>query len=74
MSWERDEQIDRLLHDAVRAHGGAEFAYEMSDPIAALALIEKRDRLLKEAFNADPYRMAPAWLEHSVTDMLEEGV
>jgi hypothetical protein len=42
--------------------------------IAALALIEKRDRLLKEAFNADPYRMAPAWLEHSVTDMLEEGV
>lgn len=58
---ERNESVDRLLHDAEHAHNGAGMAAMMRDAKAERELYEKRDRLVREALALDPKREAPAW-------------
>jgi hypothetical protein len=60
---ERDEKIDRLLHDAVRAQDGAAFALRMRDAVNARALAKKAHRLFAQAAALDPSKEAPAWAE-----------
>lgn len=58
---ERDDAVDRLLHDAERAEGGAMFARMMADESNARLLDEKAQRLRAEAEALDPNKEAPAW-------------
>ena len=60
---ERDEQVDRLLHDAVRARDGAAFAMRMRDADAARRLTKKAHRMFAEADALDPTKEAPGWAE-----------
>jgi hypothetical protein len=57
------EQVDRLLHDATRAHHGADFADAMRDEKNAGELRAKRNRLVQHALSFDPKRESPAWSE-----------
>lgn len=59
----RDEKVDRLLHDAARASGGAAFALRMGDGVNAKSLAKKAYRLYAEAILLDPDKTAPAWAE-----------
>lgn len=54
MTETKNQQVDRLLHDAEHAHGGAQMADMMRDATSARELREKRDRLLAEALALDP--------------------
>ena len=60
---ERDERVDQLLHDAVRARDGAAFAMRMRDGDAARRLTKKAHRMFAEADVLDPAKEAPAWAE-----------
>lgn len=62
---ERDERVDGLLHDAVRARDGAVFAMRMRDVGAARRLTKKAHRMFAEAEALDPAKEAPAWAEVS---------
>lgn len=70
------EQVDRLLHDADRAHRGVVFVGQMArrQPFAKhhtaqRELVRERDRLIREALALDPERSALAWTE--VPDLTE---
>ena len=63
MTNETRTKIDRLLHDAERAHTGAGFAAQMMDQPAALRLIGKRDTFIAAAKELDPQRSAPGWAQ-----------
>lgn len=68
---DRDDAVDRLLHDAEHADGGAEFARNfVNDDAAARRLRLKRDRLIVEAHGRDPEHAAPAWAETSLSPEL----
>lgn len=55
------EQVAQLLHDAARAHAGADFADSMRDATNASELRTKRNRLIQHAISLDPKHEAPAW-------------
>jgi hypothetical protein len=56
------DQVDRLLHDAEHANGGAQFAASfMHDIKNSMSLAEKRDRLIREALALDPKRLCRSW-------------
>jgi hypothetical protein len=57
------EQVDQLLHDAIRAHGGADLADAMRDAENASDLRTKRNRLMQHAISLDPKHESPAWRE-----------
>lgn len=68
MSDELDEQVNRLLHDAEHALGGADFARMMVGRIASAAqdatsLDAKASALIAKALVLDPARACPAWQE-----------
>ena len=58
---DRDEKIDRLLHDAEHAESGAQMADMMRDRPNALLLYEKARKLRADALALDPKKEAPAW-------------
>ena len=60
---ERDEKVDQLLHDAVRASDGAAFAMRMGDVDAARRLAKEAHQMFAEAAALDPAKEAPAWAE-----------
>lgn len=57
----RDEQVNRLLHDAQHASSGSSFAHLTGHWQMATELAEKAARLRREAEALDPNRKAPAW-------------
>ena len=63
MGSERDEKIDRLLHDAEHADSGAMMAGVMQDHEAKRRLIAKAANLRAQALALDPERTAPSWEE-----------
>jgi hypothetical protein len=63
MSRERDEKVDRLLHDAEHAESGARMARIMRDYGMQVEYEKKRDGLIAEAQALDPNREADAWQE-----------
>lgn len=62
---DRDQIVDRLLHDAEHAESGRQFAARIGHVEPAKDLTEKRDRLLAKAQELDPAHEAPAWKEHA---------
>jgi hypothetical protein len=57
------DAVDRLLHDAGRAHAGAGFADAMRDAEGASELRTKRNRLIQHAISLDPKHESPVWRE-----------
>lgn len=60
---EKNERVDRCLHEAEHAQSGAQMAEQMRDEYHARQLRNKRDNLIREALEVDPKRTAPAWEE-----------
>lgn len=57
----KDESVNRLLHDAIRKVGGAEFAAQMGDRVNARELLMEAAKLFAQAITADPDGKDASW-------------